>query len=78
MATLTITRTFECTAQNHVHLNITGDVSHVVRSDMVDLTAPLTDEDKTTFIRALIKLAKIGRTNAQVRTALQNGVTVTI
>jgi hypothetical protein len=78
MASLTITRTTECGAQNHVTLSVTGDVTHTYRGDMASLTEPLTDADKDVFIKVLIRFAKIGRTNAQVRTALTNGATVTI
>lgn len=78
MASMTLQRLSECTAQNHVAISITGDVSHTFYGDMESLTAPLTDEDKNNFIKVLIRFARIGRTNAQVRTALTNGVTVTI
>ena len=78
MASLTITRTFECAAQNHVTLAVTGDVTHTYHSEMSDLTGPISDMEKDAFIKLLIRFAKIGRTNAQVRTALTNGVTVTI
>jgi hypothetical protein len=78
MATLTITRTVECAAQNHVTLSVTGDVTHTYNGTMVDLTGPITDDEKDAFIKLLIRFAKIGRTGAQVRTALTNGVTVTI
>lgn len=78
MASMTLTRTTECAAQNHVTITVTGDVSHVYRGDMVDLTAPITETEKDIFIKMIIRFAKIGRTNGQVRTALANGVTVTI
>lgn len=78
MASLTITRTVECAAQNHVTLTVTGDVTHTYSTDVADLTAPITEAEKDAFIKTLIRFAKIGRTNAQVRTALTNGVTVTI
>lgn len=78
MASLTIQRTYECAAQTHVTLTVTGDVSHVYHATLAEIIAPLEDHEKDTFIRALIKFAKIGRTTAQIRTALTNGVTVTI
>lgn len=78
MASMTITRTWECGALNHVTLAVTGDVTYTYHSDMNDLTAPITDEEKAAFVRVLIRFARIGRTNAQVRNALTSGVTVTV
>ena len=78
MASLTITRSSECAAQNHVTLVVTGDVSHTYLTTMDNLTDPVTDEEKDVFIKLLIRFAKIGRTRAQVRNALTTGVTVTI
>lgn len=78
MASLTITRTVECDAQNHVTLSITGDVSYTYHGTMTDLTGPISDSEKDAFVKLLIRFAKIGRTPAQVRNALTNGVTVTI
>lgn len=75
---MTITRTAECAAQNHVTLSVTGDVTYTYRGDLEDLTAPITDADKDAFLRVLLRFAKIGRTRAQVRTALGNGFTVTV
>ena len=78
MATITLTRTQECTAQTHVTISVTGDVTYTYRGDMEDLTAPMTEEEKAAFVKGLIRFAKIGRTRAQVRTALTSGVVVTI
>lgn len=78
MASMTITRTFECASRNHVTLAVTGDVEYTYNGDMIDLTATVTDAEKEAFVKLLIRFARIGRTNAQVRTALTNGVTVTI
>ncbi len=78
MASLTLTRTLECAAQNHVVIAVTGDVTYTYRGDMADLTAPISDAEKDAFVKLLIRFAKISRTNNQVRTALTNGVTVTV
>jgi len=78
MASMTIQRTFECANQNHVTLNITGDVQYTYHGDMTDLTEPLTEDEKHAFVKVLLRFAKIGRTRAQIRTALTNGVTVTV
>lgn len=78
MASMTLQRTTECPAQNHVTITVTGDVQHVYHGDMADLTSPLTEAEKDAFVKGLIRFAKIGRTKAQVRNALTNGVTVTV
>jgi len=78
MASMNIQRTWECGSLNHVTLSVTGDVTHTYHGDMADLIAPITEDEKNAFIKVLIRFAKIGRTNAQVRTALTNGVVVTI
>ena len=78
MATLTLTLTGLCPAGNHFSLTASGDVSHTVTFAVDNFDAPLSDFEKDAFVRALVKFAKIGRTNLQVRTALTNGATVTV
>ena len=78
MSSITLTRTAECTSQNHVTIAVTGDVTHTFHGDMDMLTDPITDAEKDIFIKCLIRLGKIGRTRAQLRNALSNGVTVTL
>lgn len=78
MASMTLTRTSECAAQNHITIAVTGGVAYTFHGDMDDLTSPITEGEKDAFIKVLIRFAKIGRTKAQVRNALTAGVTVTI
>lgn len=78
MASLTFTRTWECASQNHVTINVTGDVTYTFHGDIDDLTRPVTEEEKEAFMKVLLRVAKIGRTRAQIRNALANGYTVTI
>ena len=78
MATITLTRTFECTAQNHIVIAVTGDVAYTYHGTLDDILAPISDNDKDTFIKVLLRTAKIGRTKAQIRTALGAGYAVTI
>jgi hypothetical protein len=78
LATLNIIRTTECPAQNHVTIAVTGDVAHTYHGDMADFLAPMTNDEKNAFVKGLLRFAKIGRTNAQMRNALTNGVTVTV
>lgn len=78
MASITLTRTFECANQNHITLNVTGDVSYEFHGVLDDIMEPVTNEEKDAFVKVLLRIAKIGRTRAQVRTALGNGYMVTI
>ena len=78
MASITLTRTAECAAQNHMDIAVTGDVSYTFHGVLDDILAPITDAEKDAFIKVLLRIAKIGRTKAQVRNALTAGYTVTI
>ena len=78
MSSITITRTSECANQNHVVLEVSGDVSYTYRGDMDALTSPVTEEEKEAFIKVLMKIAKIGRTRAQIRNGLTNGYVINI
>jgi hypothetical protein len=78
MASITLQASDYCAAGNHFTLTASGDVSFSTRYEVNEFTAPLTDEEKAAFLKALVRFAKIGRAVAQVKTALANGVTVTI
>lgn len=78
MATLTLTLSNVCPAGNHFTLTATGDVSHVATFSVSEFLEPLTESEKTIFIKALVRFAKIGRTATQVKTALTNGAVVTV
>ena len=78
MASVTLTRTFECTAQNHIVIAVTGDVAYTYHGTLDDILEPVTEDEKDAFVKVLLRIAKIGRTKAQVRTALGAGYTVTI
>lgn len=78
MATMTLTATNFCAADNHFTLTASGDISHSVQYKVDEFLAPLTTEEKDAFLKVLVRFAKIGRTSAQVKTALINGATVTL
>lgn len=78
MSSITLTRLSECANQNHVIIQVTGDVTYTYYGDMDDLTSPVTEDEKDAFVKCLLRIAKIGRTKAQVRSALTAGHTVTI
>lgn len=78
MSAVTFTLTSICAGGNHLTFTVTGDKSGTVRVDLSDLTQPITDEDALLFCRVIARLARMGRTQAQARTLLQAGVTVTV
>ncbi len=78
MASVTVKLTESCPGGGHVVFTATGDASAVVRTDIGALTDTLTDHDREAFVRVLVALAKIGRTNAQAKAVLVAGVTVSV
>jgi hypothetical protein len=78
MAMLQLQASNFCASENHFTLTATGDVSYTTHFSVDDFLAPLTKNEKDAFLKALVRFAMIGRTSAQVKTALINGVTVTI
>lgn len=77
MATVTVTLTNICSGGNHLTFELTGATTASVPMMLSDISEPFTDEEKSAFVKAIARLAKIGKTNAQARTVLQGGVTVT-
>lgn len=79
MANITFTKVYECAAGDHLRLAITGDVpSQEIGIYLPDLTGSITDEEKQAFLKVLLRVARIGRTQTQIKTALTNGYTITI
>jgi hypothetical protein len=78
MATMQLQASNFCASGNHFTLTATGDVSYTVQFSVEEFLAPLTKDEKDAFLKALVRFAMIGRTGAQVKTALINGVTVTV
>jgi len=64
------------------HLDFTISVDGVSTAlngvDISELTQPVTEDDKLTFLRLVVRAVKAGKTLNQARTALQAGVTVTL
>lgn len=82
MASITVTLTGTC-AQTwgsgaHLKFSVTGEVAQVFEAELAEMTLPISKEDVLAFSRCLIRLAKVGRTNVQLRTLFQSGVTVTV
>lgn len=78
MATITVTLTGICAGGEHLTFSVTGDAALTVRMSLSEVLAGLSNEDKEGFVKSLVKLGKIGRTNAQLRTLFQAGVTVSV
>ena len=77
MATITITRTQVCPANNHVTLTVSGDRSTTIRTSIEDMFDSLNIEDVKSFIIVMLRLHSSGKTRAQMRNALITGVTMT-
>ena len=78
MSAVTITLTSICSGGGHLTFTVTGAASRTQVVDLSVLTEPATEQEVEAFLKLICKLAKNGRTNAQARTLLQAGVTVTV
>jgi len=79
MSSITFTKAYECTTGDHLRLNITGDVpSQSISVYLPDLAGSISEEDKQIFLKVLLRVARISRTQNQIKTALTNGYTITI
>lgn len=78
MASLTITLTDICSGGNHLKFEVTGARTQTIHGLRDEMSEPVTEEEAAAFLKVVCKLAKSGRTVAQARTVLQNGVTVNI
>jgi len=78
MASLTIQLTGICASGNHLTFALSGAKDLVVNGELSEMLDPVTDDEAQAFVKIIAKLVRIGRTNAQARTALQAGVTVTL
>lgn len=79
MANLTFTKVYECAAGDHLRLAITGDVpSQEIGIYLPDLAISVSEEEKQVFLRVLLRIARIGRSQNQIKNALTNGYTITI
>ena len=76
MASETVTLTAICAGGEHLTFTLTGARSATARTNLAEMTEAISDEDIMVFCRVIAKLARIGRTQNQARTFLQNGVTI--
>ena len=78
MSSITLTTVYECAGGDHLRINVTGDVTATIPIYYPDLLEAVTEEEKAIFLKCLLKIAKITRAKAQIKTGLANGYTVTI
>ena len=78
MSAVTIRLASICSGGNHLTFVVTGDATGSKTLDLSTLTDPIDQQDAESFLRVITKLARMGRTQNQARTLLQNGVTVTV
>lgn len=80
MATVTLTTTRICSGGNHftIELSVDGVVRATKTYEGTDLVDAVSDVDAEDVIPVLIRMHKLGKTNAQVRTALLAGITITV
>ena len=71
-----------CAADNHAQITLdlnSGEKIRQIKAETNDLiNVAIDDDDLAGFLRILLKLGGRGKTQAQLKTALQAGVTVTI
>ena len=77
MAAIVTTLTAVCAGGNHLTFAITGAATREIVVDAQVVQEPIEERDIEGFLKVIVKLAKVGRTINQAKTALQAGVTVT-
>lgn len=77
MTTLTIRVTGVCSGGNHYTVQVGGEFTRTFVLDAASIQDMTADEAET-FVRGCIFLSRRGKTPAQLRTALQTGLTVTV
>lgn len=78
MAAIIITYVSVCDGGAHVELAITGAATHTVRLGLDDVTNAITAEEVDNFVKIILRLSKMNKTKAQLKTALQAGIVVSV
>lgn len=80
MTTIVASLTNACGGGNHLDFRITvdGQATNLRGVDISELTQPITDDDKLTLLKIIVRGVKAGKTVAQAQTLLQAGVTVVL
>lgn len=79
MATVTLSWVGVCAGGCHVTVDVSfnGGSAQRFTYDVDEFRASITQEKREEFILDLLRFVSVGKTRAEVRTALQAGVTVT-
>jgi hypothetical protein len=75
---ITITGSNVCGGGGHIDIAVTGDVAYSFKCAVDDMRGALTDDEKETFLKVLIRYALRGKTKLQARQALQAGIVLDI
>lgn len=78
MSSITITLSGTCAGGNHLTVVVTGDKTATVPLSLSDLTEQITSDEAVAFTKIIAKMARAGRTLAQARALMQNGITVNV
>ena len=78
MAAITMTLTSTCAGGQHLTVTTSGAKVVTVPLTLIELVDSVSDQDAAGFVKVCAKLGKVGRTNAQLKTLFEAGVTVTI
>lgn len=78
MSSVTIQLTNICSGGSHLTFSVTGDATLSSVLDISSISEPIDEQDIDAFLRVVVRMAKRGRTVAQARTLLQEGVEISV
>ncbi len=80
MATVTFAPATVCAGGDHFtsEISVNGSVVATTTFSRVDLRSTISDEDRDVIIRGVARVRALGKTNAEVRSDMLAGFTVTI
>lgn len=78
MASITIQLTNVCSGGGHGTITVSGDVTRSLVVDFAELLEEIGAVDDKAILAALLRLNKIGKTNAQFKSSLLAGIAVTV
>lgn len=78
MTTLIVSKNNTCQGTGHFDVHVTGDMVFDGKIGIKESDIIMTEEEKRIFVDVLLRLAKITRTDDQLKLALTLGITVII
>lgn len=79
MASITLRATHVCSGGEHVTLSVEfAGLTVTLNTEASDMLTPITQEDLLAWARVTLRIYKAGKTMAQVRNAMQSGLTVSV